>query len=142
MKPEQKEATIMAFAHGEARVIVSKPSIMGYGLNLQHVCRRMVFASIDDSFESYYQAVRRCYRFGQNRRVLAHIITADTEGAVKANIARKQAQSDAMAAEMVGLMREITKKQIEGAKSGTEAYRPMTPLTIPAWILDNVEYAQ
>jgi superfamily II DNA or RNA helicase len=142
MKPEQKEANIMAFVHGEARVIVSKPSIMGYGLNLQHVCRRMVFASMDDSFESYYQAVRRCYRFGQTRRVLAHIITADTEGAVKANIARKQAQSDAMAAEMVGLMREITKKQIEGAKGGTEAYRPLTPLTIPAWILDNVEYAQ
>ena len=131
----------MAFAHGEARVIVSKPSIMGYGLNLQHVCRRMVFASMDDSFESYYHAVRRCYRFGQTRRVIAHIITADTEGAVKDNIARKQAQSDTMAAEMIGLMREITKKQIEGAKSGTEAYLPTTPLTIPAWILDNVEYA-
>jgi hypothetical protein len=141
MKPEQKEANIMAFAHGEARVIVSKPSIMGYGLNLQHVCRRMVFASMDDSFESYYQAVRRCYRFGQSRRVIAHIITADTEGAVKANIARKQAQSDAMAAEMVGYMRELTQRQIQGASSGTEVYRPTMPITIPAWLLANSEAA-
>lgn len=140
MTAERKTENIMAFTHGAARVLVSKPSICGAGMNWQH-CNQMIFAGMNDSFEEFYQAVRRCYRFGQKREVNAHIITAETEGAVKDNIARKQAQSDVMASEMVAYMRDLTKKQIQGAKSGTEAYRPSVQIALPAWISKNVEHA-
>lgn len=140
MSVDTKTRRIMAFTRGATRGIITKSSIAGFGLNWQH-CHRMIFAGMDDSFEKYYQAVRRCYRFGQTQSVSVHIITADTEGAVKENIERKQAQSDAMAAEMVAHMRNITKKQIQGATTGTEVYRPTVPIVIPAWIIENVEHA-
>lgn len=137
MTVEQKTKNIMAFLHGQARVIVSKASIMGFGLNFQH-CNNMIFAGMDDSFEKYYQAVRRCHRFGQKRRVNVHIITAETEGAVKANIERKQAQANDMAEKMVSHMRSITRSQITGATSNTETYNPTMPMIVPAWIIANI----
>jgi hypothetical protein len=140
LHPDEKERRIMAFAHGDARVLVTKSSIAGFGMNFQH-CNNMIFAGMDDSFESYYQAVRRCYRFGQTREVHAHIITAETEGAVKANIERKQRQHDEMSEQMVAHMREITKSQITGAKSKRETYHATMPMKIPAWVADNVEHA-
>lgn len=140
MTIDQKERNIMAFTHGEARVIVTKASIAGFGLNWQH-CNTQIFAGMDDSFEKYYQAVRRSYRFGQKRQVNVHIITAETEGAVKANIERKQAQANEMAGEMVAHMREITRSQIVGAVSNTETYNPSMPMTVPAWIIENAEAA-
>lgn len=138
MTSDQKTKSIMAFTHGEARVLVSKSSICGFGLNWQH-CNNMIFAGMDDSFEKYYQAVRRCHRFGQKRRVNVHIITAETEGAVKANIERKQSQANEMAGEMVAHMRGITRRQIEGARSNTETYAPTVQMNIPAWLTTNSE---
>lgn len=140
MKPEEKETKIMAFTHGDKRGIVTKASIAGYGLNWQH-CNTMIFAGMDDSFESYYQAVRRCWRFGQKKEVTVHLIIAETEGAVKANIERKQAQANDMAGQMVSYMRELTMKQISKASSNTESYNPTMAATIPAWIINNVEHA-
>lgn len=137
MSIDQKTKNIMAFTHGKARVIVTKASIAGFGLNWQH-CHEQVFAGMDDSFEKFYQAVRRSHRFGQKRRVNVHIITAETEGAVKDNIARKQAQAEEMAGQMVAHMREITRSQIVGATSNTETYNPTVPMTIPAWIIANI----
>lgn len=118
--------------------MISKPSIMGAGLNFQH-CANMVFAGMNDSFEEFYQAVRRCYRFGQKREVTVHIITAETEGAVKANIERKQKQANTMADQMVAYMRKMTRQQIEGARSNTETYNPTVPMIVPAWINNNIE---
>ncbi len=138
MSIEQKTSNIMAFTHGDARVIVTKASVAGFGLNWQH-CNIQIFAGMDDSFEKFYQAVRRSHRFGQTRQVTVHIITAETEGAVKTNIARKQAQAEEMAGQMVAHMRELTRRQIVGAISNTETYNPTVPMVIPAWINDNVE---
>jgi superfamily II DNA or RNA helicase len=138
MTIDQKTKNVMAFTHGEARVLVSKASICGFGMNWQH-CKTMIFAGMDDSFEKYYQAVRRCYRFGQKSSVTVHIITAETEGAVKANIERKQAQANLMAGQMVAHMRAVTRSQIIGAKSNTESYNPTVPMIIPAWIIANIE---
>ena len=137
MSIAEKERNIMAFTHGEKRVIVTKASIAGYGLNWQH-CDTMIFAGMDDSFEKYYQAVRRCHRFGQKNQVNVHIITAETEGAVKENIDRKQTQADEMAEKMISKMREITRSQIFGATSNTETYNPTMPMIIPAWIIANI----
>jgi superfamily II DNA or RNA helicase len=138
MAADEKERRILAFTHGDDRGIVSKASIAGYGLNWQH-CDTMIFAGMDDSFEKFYQAVRRCYRFGQTRPVNVHIITAETEGAVKANIERKQRQANEMAGEMVAHMRAITRRQIEGARSNTETYNPTMPMIVPAWLIANTE---
>jgi DNA modification methylase len=122
MTADEKETAIMAFTHGEKRVIVSKPSICGFGMNWQH-CSDMVFAGLDDSFESFYQAVRRCYRFGQQDVVNVHLVSSSAEGAVKANLQRKQDQATDMAESMVSHMRELTKQTIKGATMEKSDYK-------------------
>ena len=78
-----------AFQDGRIRVLVTKPSIAGMGMNFQN-CHRMVFVGISDSWESYYQAIRRCYRFGQNKEVEAHIVVSDLEMQIVDNVRRKE----------------------------------------------------
>lgn len=89
--PDAKEDRLLAFTDGRARVIVTKPRIGGWGLNWQH-CARMIFVGLSDSYEAYYQAVRRCWRFGQRRPVEVHIVASRLEQAVLENIRRKEAQ--------------------------------------------------
>lgn len=122
MSADQKEKAIMAFTHGEVRVMVTKPSIAGFGMNWQH-CADMVFAGLDDSYESFYQAIRRCYRFGQKNIVNVHLVSSESEGAVKANLERKQKQADDMAQSMVSHMREMTKKNIKGVQMEKSEYK-------------------
>jgi superfamily II DNA or RNA helicase len=102
--PDEKEAGILAFTEGRARVIVSKASMTGFGLNWQH-CAHMAFVGLSDSWEQFYQATRRCWRFGQLRRVNVHLIIASTEGAVLNNIKEKDAAAQVMAESIVGHMR-------------------------------------
>lgn len=120
---EEKERRIMAFTHGDARVLVTKPSISGFGMNWQH-CRNQAFVGLDDSFESYYQAVRRCYRFGQQREVNVHLVCSQAEGAVKANLERKQQQADEMTSSMVEHMKSIMQKEIKGTVMEKSTYAP------------------
>ena len=122
MPASEKEAAIMDFTNGKKRVIVTKGSIAGFGMNWQH-CHDMVFAGLDDSFENFYQSVRRCYRFGQQHVVNVHLVSSETEGAVKANLERKQAQAIEMSESMVSHMRELTTKQIKGAKMEKSEYK-------------------
>ena len=97
--PEYKESTLMGFANGEFRVLVTKAKIAQYGLNFQN-CHNQVFASIDFSFESLYQAIRRSYRFGQMHPVSIYIITTDTMQNVIQAIETKQRQFEKMQAKM------------------------------------------
>lgn len=99
--PDEKEARLLAFTNGDARVIVTKPRIGGWGLNWQH-CSRMVFVGLSDSYESYYQAVRRCWRFGQTNPVEVTIIASNREQAVLENVRRKEAQAQEMFRQLVG----------------------------------------
>lgn len=122
MTADEKERAIMAFTHGEKRVLVSKASICGFGMNWQH-CADMVFAGLDDSYESFYQAIRRCHRFGQTKIVNVHLVSAESEGAVKANLERKQAQADDMANSMVAHMRELSQQKIKGASMEKSEYK-------------------
>jgi DNA modification methylase len=91
--PEYKEKNLLAFADGEIKCLVSKPSIAGHGMNFQ-VCHKQVFVGLSDSYESLYQAIRRCWRFGQRSPVDVHVITSENEGAVLANIERKERQAE------------------------------------------------
>jgi hypothetical protein len=102
---DAKEQALRAFATGEARVLVTKPSIAGHGLNWQH-CRQMAFVGLSDSFEAYYQAVRRCWRFGQKRQVDVHVVSSELEGVVVENIKRKGAMAEEMAVELTNATME------------------------------------
>lgn len=101
--PDKKQEALIAFAEGKLRVLVTKPSIAGFGMNFQR-CNRMAFVGLSDSWEQFYQAVRRCWRFGQLRPVQAHVIIGQAETAVLRNIQRKQKQADEMGEQMVELM--------------------------------------
>ena len=114
MTPEAKTDAMNAFSAGDIRVLVTKPKIAGFGMNWQH-CNNMAFLGLNDSWESYYQAVRRCWRFGQKNEVNVHIVTADIEGAVVSNIARKEKDAERMAAYMVDHMSELNKGNINSA---------------------------
>ena len=128
-----KEKRLHDFAHGKIRVLVSKPSICGFGLNWQH-CARMAFVGVTDSFEAYYQSVRRCWRFGQKRPVDVHVFASQQEGAVVANLRRKEADAramaDAMAAETMGAVRE----QIVGRTKDTNPYYATARIRVPSFL--------
>ncbi|HXU06434.1 MAG TPA: DNA methyltransferase [Polyangia bacterium] len=117
----EKESKLGAFSRGDYRVIVSKPTIAGFGLNWQH-CENMAFVGLSDSWEQYYQAVRRCWRFGQTRTVHCHIIVADTEGAVAANVKRKEQAAVAMSGGMIEHMRDEMESNLRGTERRTAPY--------------------
>lgn len=120
--PETKAARMMDFSDRKLRVLISKPSICGYGMNWQH-CARMGFVGLSDSFEKFYQAVRRCYRFGQNRNVEVHIFTSETEGQILENIKRKEAQHHQLSESMVEHMRDIMNEELKGQRNIVDAYQ-------------------
>ena len=124
-----KEAKLDAFSRGDLRVLVTKPSIAGYGLNWQH-CARMAFAGLSFSYENYYQAVRRCWRFGQSRKVEVHIAMADTEAAIKHVIDRKAGDHAAMKREMQIAMRDAHQAHVRKT-----TYQPEKEATLPAWMV-------
>ena len=103
--PEFKEGALLDFSASRTRVLVSKPSIAGFGMNWQH-CRNVAFVGLSDSYEQFYQAVRRCWRFGQKQEVRCYLVTAETEGAVVSNIKRKEAQAAHMMGEIVKHMNQ------------------------------------
>lgn len=130
---DHKEKTLHDFAHGKARVLISKPSICGWGLNWQH-CARIAFVGVTDSFEAYYQAVRRCWRFGQKRPVRVHIFASETEGAVVANLKRKERDAIAMGEALSAETRDAIRAEIFGATKQTNLYNPGAKLIVPAWL--------
>jgi len=130
-----KTDRLLAFSRGEIRVLVSKPSIAGFGMNWQH-CHQMAFVGLSDSWEQYYQAVRRCWRFGQTEPVQVHVITAEAEGAVVANIKRKDADAARLAEHMVEHMRHLSTAavQSDGRTRSQDTYNANTPIHIPEWL--------
>lgn len=122
---EYKAKQMLAFSHGDVRVLISKPKICGFGMNWQH-CARMAFVGLDDSFEKFYQAVRRCYRFGQKRSVRVHLFTAENEGQILLNLKRKEAQHHEMSANMIDHMKDIMNNELAGQQNIVDEYREDT----------------
>lgn len=122
---EIKSKNLLGFSHGELRVLISKPKIAGYGLNWQH-CARMAFVGLDDSFEKFYQAVRRCYRFGQKRNVQVHLFTSENEGQILANLKRKEEQHHQISANMIEHMKDIMNNELKGQENIVDEYREDT----------------
>ena len=118
---ESKEQRMHDFTTGDIRVLVTKPRIAGFGMNWQH-CHNMVFLGLSDSYEQYYQAVRRCWRFGQDSTVNAHIITADIEGAVVQNIKRKETDATRMVTNMVDNTHTLSELNLKGVTKVSKEY--------------------
>lgn len=121
-KSEKKEQGMMDFTNGKIRVLISKPSICGFGMNWQH-CNQVAYVGLSDSWEQYYQSVRRCYRFGQTRPVDVHIITSESEGAVVANIKRKEEKAEQMSDAIVNHMRTEMNIEIRDQVIEEEEYK-------------------
>lgn len=117
---------------GLHRTLVSKPECCGYGLNWQH-CHNMIFTGLSDSFEQYYQALRRCWRFGQKDAVKVYIIISAKEGCVKENIERKESDFTRMQTEMIKHTKEITKKELKKTCRISTPYEPSMKMKLPAW---------
>lgn len=125
--PDAKEFRLTAFSTGHARVIITKPSIAGFGLNWQH-CARMAFVGLSFSYESFYQAVRRCWRFGQPRPVHVHVACADTEEAIWNVVSRKAGDHDTMKRQMAEAMARAS------LSVPPPAYAPTQPLIMPSFL--------
>jgi len=125
---DEKEEKLIAFSRGDVSCIITKPSIAGFGLNWQH-CARQAFVGLSFSYESYYQAVRRSWRFGQKRPVHVHIACADTERAIYETVSRKAGDHEDMKESMARAMRIAAKgRQVK------ISYQPKKRTTLPAWL--------
>ncbi len=130
---EDKAARLLDFAEGRTRVLISKAKIAGYGLNLQR-CARMVFCGLSDSYEQYYQAIRRCYRFGQTRAVQAHIVLADVEHVIADNVRAKERMARDITTGLVAAISAENRRELFAGTSKGDDFEPRRPLTIPDWL--------
>ena len=132
---DTKEQLIADFIEGRARVLVSKPSICGFGSNFQH-CARMSFVGVTDSWEAFYQAMRRIWRFGQKRLCEFDVYASDVEGSVVANLERKGVDAAKMAEELSRETRAAMRESVTGTVRATNAYAPRS-IAFPEWIRTN-----
>lgn len=126
---EQKEERLEAFATGQARHLIAKPQMCGFGLDWSH-CARMAFVGRSYSYETFYQAVRRCQRFGQTRQVQVHIAVAEGEGEIGRVIDRKAGDHTKMRAAMRAAMRRARR----GSAEMRVAYEPTYEGRMPTWL--------
>ena len=131
--PEYKAQASIDFADGSIHALVSKPAIFGFGSNFQS-CHNMIFCGLSDSYERFYQAIRRCWRFGQKEPVNVYIILSEKEMNVLDNITRKQLQMDEMQKQMTALMRDVTLSEIKHTTRITTEYKPKEEMRKPSWI--------
>jgi len=125
--PDAKLAALEAFQDGRMRVLITKPRIAGFGMNFQH-CHQMVFVGLSDSFEAYYQCIRRCYRFGQVHPVKVYIVLSDVEQGVFANVLRKEREATMMSERLIAQVQRYAQAELSGAQP-PDAYRTETIAT-------------
>jgi len=130
---DDKERKLLDFTEGRIRVLVTKASLTGFGMNWQH-CADTGFVGLNDSFEQVFQSIRRFWRFGQTKPVNVHFIAAETEGAVVANLRRKEADADRMAASMVLHMADLSRAEITGTVRTVPDYQPTQPIVLPEFL--------
>lgn len=131
--PDTKADRLLGFAEGRYRVLITKPKIAGFGMNWQH-CANMIFLGASYSYEQTYQSIRRCWRFGQTRKVDVHVLRAENETAVIANYRRKEADAARLAAEMTMRVSDAVRREVLGQESRRwNPYEPQVEMTIPGW---------
>lgn len=130
---EEREEIAMGFIDGTVKRVVTKPDLWGYGLNLQ-CCQNTALVGLSDSYEDFYQLIRRFWRFGQKKEVNAHVIISSIEGAVLSNIKRKEADAKRLADEMIKNMSDISNAEIKGMVKETITYNPQQTMEINPFI--------
>lgn len=131
-KAAYKAETMLDFSDDRIKCLITKPSIAGFGMNWQQ-CHNMIFVGLSDSYEQYYQALRRCWRFGQQHEVNVYIIISAKEGCVKDNIERKEQDNRKMQKAMIELTKEITKKELNQTCRLTSPYEAKKEMILPRW---------
>ena len=131
-KPSYKMETMMDFSNDRIKCLVTKPSIAGFGMNWQQ-CHNMIFVGLSDSYEQYYQALRRCWRFGQTHEVNVYIVISAKEGCVKENIERKEQDSRRMQRAMIELTKDITKRELRETHRIVTPYEAGVEMVLPRW---------
>lgn len=122
MKDELKEKMLAEFPKGMPRVLVTKPSMTGFGLNWQHA-NKMAFVGLNDSWEQVYQAIRRCWRFGQKKAVDVYFVSAQLEGNVIRNLERKNQQAEEMMKSMIEEMKDFTSQELVETSQNKAEYK-------------------
>jgi len=131
---DDKEDRLIGFADGKYTKLVSKSSIAGFGMNFQR-CAEMVFVGLTHSYESYFQSIRRCWRFGQTRPVRVHVVTSDLESAVLENIKAKQAAHEEQFMGMLEHTRDVNRAALFNTIRSHDKYDANVPVIIPEWIM-------
>ena len=131
--PEHKKKAMIGFANGEVKYLISKPSICGFGMNWQN-CHDMIFCGLSDSYEQFYQAIRRCWRFGQKKEVNVYVIISEKEMNVLNNIKRKQEEHERMSQEMIAIMSNNAINEINQRTMVKNEYIPRVEMSIPTWL--------
>lgn len=130
---EHKENGLMGFANNQVNYLISKPSICGFGMNWQN-CHTMIFCGLSDSYEQFYQAIRRSYRFGQEHEVDVYVITSEAEANILNNIKAKQDRHELMSKEMLKVINTVTKEKLYALKFEHSNYKPQVDMKLPNWL--------
>lgn len=133
---EYKAKAMSDFANGKIRVLITKPKIAGFGMNWQKHCKNVVYASLSDSFESFFQSLRRVYRYGQKRAVDCFIVTSDAEANVISNLKRKESEFYAMIEGVLSETKNIVLDEIKAIRVQKSSYEPNIKMTLPNFIKD------
>lgn len=130
---DKKERNLIDFSSGKIKCLVSKPRIAGHGLNWQ-IAHNMIFCGLSDSYEEFYQAVRREWRFGQKEEVNVFIIIGKQEKKVLLNIKRKEHDANQMFLSMLQHMRSLMKKEVRSTERRDTSYNPEKEMKIPSFL--------
>jgi len=120
--PEYKTQTMLDFKHGKLRVFITKPKIAGFGMNFQNA-HKMAFIGLSDSYEMYYQCIRRCWRFGQDESVDVEIVLSPVERVILGNVKHKESEAAKIINGVIKEMSDFSKDEIKkGTSSHIEHY--------------------
>lgn len=129
---DHKESAELAWREGKVRVLITKPGMFGFGMNWQH-CHRQIFLGIGDSYEQYYQAIRRCWRLGQKNAVSVDIIVSDAEGEIAANVREKESKASTMAESVIAVMRDVQIQEVRGERKRNRMEYKTAEKSGPGW---------
>lgn len=115
------------------KVLITKPKVYGFGMNWQH-CHRMLFVGLGDSYETYYQSIRRCWRYGQKHPVSVAIVLSELEQEIYQNVLRKERESTKMLQELIANVREFEQEEVGNRRAGNEEYEPGDTARLPNWL--------
>ena len=132
-KLEIKEKNLLAFSEGKIKELITKPKIAGHGMNWQ-ICHNVFFCGLSDSFEQFFQAIRRFWRYGQLHNVNVFIVVCDSENITIENIQRKERDHNKMYSEMVLHTKKYIIDDIRGNKDHASSYKPNINMIIPEWL--------